>query len=179
MATLLYRCVLAACVLIWVTGCSAKSTRNCNASLVQASHCIADDLENNLTEPIYPDEPLLVASFVDVNNLEQSSSFGRIISEQIASQFAQNGYNIIEMKLRQDSVYIQEGKGEFLLSRDLQEIGKSHNSPAVLVGTYAEGHNVIYVSARIVRTADSQVIASYDTFIKMSPFSMRKLLRDN
>lgn len=180
MANLLSRCILVACVLVWVTGCSAKSNTLHEGSrgLVSASYHMADALENNLKHRISPNESLLVASFVNVNNLEQSSTFGRIISEQIASRFAQNGYKIIEMKLRQKSVFIEEGKGEFLLSRDLREIGESHGSPAVVVGTYAQGYNSIYVSARIVRTSDSEVIASCDYSMTMSPIDMHILLRD-
>lgn len=180
MANLFCRCILAVCVLVWITGCSAKSNivQYENRNLVSASYHIADALENNLKLRISPNESLLVASFVNVNNLEQSSTFGRIVSEQIASRFAQNGYKIIEMKLRQKSIFIEKEKGEFLLSRDLREVGESHNSPAVVVGTYAQGYNSIYVSARIVRTSDSEVIASCDYAITMSPISMRYLLRD-
>ena len=103
LANLFCRCILAVCVLVWITGCSAKSNivQYENRNLVSASYHIADALENNLKLRISPNESLLVASFVNVNNLEQSSTFGRIVSEQIASRFAQNGYKIIEMKLRQ------------------------------------------------------------------------------
>jgi TolB-like protein len=139
---------------------------------------MADMLEHNLMQPISLNQPILVASFVDVNRLEQSSTFGHIISEQIGSRFAQKGYKIIEMKLRQDSVFFKKEKGEFLLSRDCLDLSKEYNSSAVIVGTYGEGYKTLYVSARIVRVSDSKVLASWDYGIPMNFNEIDILLRD-
>lgn len=182
MVSLISRNILAASLLILATGCSAnlKNVRTSGSgSLVATSYYIADTLENNLKHPISPNDPLLVASFVNVNRLERSSTFGRIISEQIASRFAQKGYKIIEMKLRQKSLFVQKAKGEFLLSRDLRAISKEHNCPAVIVGTYAEGYETLYVSARIVRTSDGVVIASSDYGMPIDFKAMEIILRDS
>ena len=184
MASLICRRILVACLscllIISTIGCSAN-VKNINRSsgLVAASYYIADTLENNLKQPICPNEPLLVATFVNVNNLERSSSFGRIISEQIASRFVQKGYKIIEMKLREKSLFVQQAKGEFLLSRDLRAISKEHNCPAVIVGTYAEGYKTLYVSARIVRTSDGVVVASSDYGMPVDFKAMEIILRDS
>ncbi len=105
---------------------------------------------------------LLAASFVNINHLKESSPLGRLISEQIASRMAQNGLRLLEMKLRQNSIYIKEGKGEFLLSREIKEISKSHNSDFVLVGTYTLAEKSIFISARIVNTADNVIITACD-----------------
>ena len=86
-----------------------------------------------------------MASFVNVNNLEESSSFGRIIAEQITSRFTQLGHKVIELKLRQNSIFIKEGQGEFILSRDVHELSKTYNASAVVVGTYADGGDRLYV----------------------------------
>jgi TolB-like protein len=139
---------------------------------------IADTLADNVAQGLGPEETLMVASFVNVNNLEESSSFGRIIAEQIASRFAQRGQKIIELKLRQNSIFISEGKGEFMLSRDVREISRTHNASAIVVGTYADGGDRLYVSARIVRPADSMVISSTDAGIPMQSNTMSVMLRN-
>jgi TolB-like protein len=149
-----------------------------DGNLVRVGYNMADTLADSATQPIGPSDTLIVASFVSVNNLEQSSSFGRIIAEQIASRFAQRGQRVIEMKLRQNSIFISEGKGEFMLSRDLREISRTHNASAVVVGTYADGGDRMYVSARIVRPADNIVIAAADFGIPMQPNTMGVMLRD-
>lgn len=105
---------------------------------------------------------MLSASFVNVNRLEESSTLGRMISEQISSRMAQNGFKVLEMKLRQNSVYIKEGEGEFLLSRQLKEISTSQNGDLAIVGTYALAEKTIYISARIVNAGDNTIITGYD-----------------
>jgi TolB-like protein len=82
------------------------------------------------------------------------------------------------MKLRQNSIFISEGKGEFMLSRDLREISRTHGASAVVVGTYADGGDRMYVSARIVRPADNVVIAATDVGVPMQPNTVSVMLRD-
>ena len=108
------------------------------------------------------DESILAASFVNIDDLTKSSTLGRIVSEQIASRLAQHGFKIIEVKLRQESVFIKEGKGEFLLSREVRSLGETRGAHAVLVGTYAVSKDFIFVSARVVRTEDNSVVMGYD-----------------
>jgi TolB-like protein len=149
-----------------------------DGNLVAVGYSMADKLADNVAQAIEPSDTLIVASFVNVNNLEESSSFGRIIAEQIASRFAQRGQKIIELKLRQNSIFISEGKGEFMLSRDLREISRTHNASAVVVGTYADGGDRLYVSARIVRPTDNIVISATDFGIPMQPNTMSVMLRN-
>ena len=175
----LYLLTILVCIIL--AGCAGVQKYNKiygSNNLIYASYSMADELESHLKDLISTDEPLLVASFVNINRLDQSSAFGRIVSEQIASRFAQNGYKIIEMKLRDRSVYIKEAKGEFLLSRDLKAISKMHNASVVIVGTYAEGYDTVYVSARMVLTSNSEVVSSSDRAIRMDFASMKALLRD-
>ena len=133
------------------------------SNVLESSYYAADNLSKGLRfRNFAPDMPILAASFVNIDNLEQSSTLGRTISEQIASRLAQQGFKIIETKLRQGSIFIQKGKGEFLLSRDLLNLSINQGAQGVLVGTYAVSEYFIFVSARIVRTEDSSVITGYD-----------------
>lgn len=155
-------------VAIALIGCAQPKTsvnntsyqRNGEPNLVQVSHVIVSELENNLKAPISSDDTIIVASFVDVNNLNESSTFGRIMAEQVGSRLAQKGYKVIEMKLRQNSVFVQQEMGEFLLSRDLKDISRNHNASAVVVGTYGNSKNKVYVSVRIVDPKNSVILAS-------------------
>jgi TolB-like protein len=163
-------------LLLVLTSCAARKTEplrvEWNGDLVSSSYAIADCLEARLTQNLRRDDPIIVASFVNVNDLENSSTLGRIVAEQIASRFAQKNYHVIEMKLRRKSVFIQEGKGEYLLSRDIKELSSDHQAGAVIVGTYAKGFDRLYLSARIVRPTDNVVIAACDSGL---PMSFRKL----
>ena len=157
----------------------AKNPYELGSDYVEAGYAIANDLDANLRLPLSKDQPIIVASFVNVNNLSESSSFGRMIAEHVGSRLSQRGYKIVELKLRQSSIFMQEGKGEFMLRRDVKEISRMHNAAAVVVGTYASVrssaarhstvHEKIYISSRIVRSDDSTIISSCDYSVQNTP----------
>lgn len=153
--------------------------QNDSPDLVYISYQIVDKLESDLKSPIAPDDTIIVASFVDINNLTVSSTFGRIMAEQVGSRFAQKGYKVVEMKLRDKSVFIEEGKGEFLLSRNLKDISKNHNASAVIVGTYGCSRDKIYVSIRIINPGDNVVLTSCDYGIPADLIQQYYLTRNN
>ncbi len=146
-------------------------------SLLGSSYHAADILAKAVDDnPELREKPMLAASLVSIDDLGVSSTFGRLVSEQIASRLAQRGLPIKEMKLRQDSVFIQRGQGEFLLSRELKNIGNDHDASAVLVGTYAVTEHLVFVSVRLVRTGDNTVLAGHDYQVLVSD-TVHALLR--
>jgi curli biogenesis system outer membrane secretion channel CsgG len=105
--------------------------------------------------------PVLVATIVNVNDLSRSAPLGRTLSEQYASHMAATGFNVKEVKLRGD-VFVKEGTGELLLSREIKDIARNHNASLVLVGTYSAAASYTYVSLKLVRTEDSRIVRGYD-----------------
>jgi TolB-like protein len=170
---------------IFLTSCSHRTAQipksnGWDGDIVVASYHITNNLENNLKAPISPEDSIIVASFVDVSDLNKSSPFGRIMAEQIGSRLSQKGYKVIEMKLRQSSIFVDsENRGEFLLSRNLQDISRNHNASAVVVGTYAQGYERIYVTARIINPQTSVILTSYDYELHFPDYKqMNVLMRD-
>ncbi|HIJ83028.1 MAG: hypothetical protein HW380_1524 [Magnetococcales bacterium] len=147
-----------------LAGCAIESYR---PSLIEFTYPAADQLVFNLgrgidqqLNPLRMDRPLLVASFVELDRLEKTSTFGRLVAEQMASRLTQKGFSLIELKLR-EQLYIQSGAGEFALSRELQKISRERDAQALLVGTYSQVNDFVYVSAKIVRS-DGHVYAAHD-----------------
>lgn len=105
--------------------------------------------------------PFIVATLVNIDQLEQSSTLGRLISEQVASRMTQLGYGVLELKVR-NGIYMKRNEGELLLTREIKEVATTHNAQAVVVGTYAESSNLVYVNLKIVNPASSVVLAAYD-----------------
>ena len=139
-----------------------------DANLIDKNYGAADALLMKATWLKERREPLLAATFVDINNLEMSSGLGRVIGEQIGSRFAQQGFTVIEIKMR-NNIFVREGSGEFALSRSVKEISQSHNAAAVIAGTYAVGRQSVFVNARLIRATDNLVLASYDYVLPMGP----------
>lgn len=114
---------------------------------------------------VAPGERVLVTTLVNVDDLEQSSSFGRIVAEQAASRLVQLGYVVPEIRLR-SRFAIRESTGELGLSRDLRQIkpditGRT-TANAVVTGTYAVGGQQIYVNLRMIDLTTNAVISAVD-----------------
>lgn len=105
--------------------------------------------------------PFIVATLVNIDQLEQSSTLGRLISEQVASRMSQLGYGVLELKVR-NGVYMKRNEGELLLTREIKEVASTHNAQAVIVGTYAESSNMVYVNLKVVNPASNLILAAYD-----------------
>ncbi len=130
----------------------------------------ADVLEYNLTTDISRTLPIMFSSFVDLSNLQSTSILGRMLGEQIGSRFSQHGYNVIEMRLRTNSLQITPKTGELALSRDMEHIRNSWDAQAVITGTYHIFEDKAVVSARIVSTVDNSIISSHDFSFKLDRY---------
>lgn len=184
------RSVLAACIvflLVSATGCQtpgAPAPRNWNplfdplppdVDLSRHTRFVVERLVANTQQRINRRDPILVATVANVDNLETSSTFGRILSEHIASQLAQLGYNVSEVKLR-NSFLVRNKAGEFMISRDLKNLKWAKSAQAVVTGTYGAGNSVVFVSLRVVRFSDSRIIGSHDYSLPIG-LNTRYLLR--
>ncbi len=105
--------------------------------------------------------PFIVATLANIDQLEQSSTLGRTISEQIASRMTQTGHSVVELKVR-NGVYMKRNEGEFLLTREIREVATSHKAQAVVIGTYAESAMFIHVNLKLVDPATSIILAAHD-----------------
>ena len=133
-----------------------------NNPLISSSYAAADRLLTPAAkrELLNKDRRVLVASWVDVNQVSRSSIFGKMMAEQMASRLVQQGVGVMEVKLR-TSMFITEKGGEMLLSREIREISQLHNAEAVVVGTYADaGSAGVYVTVKLVRAIDGLVISA-------------------
>ena len=111
--------------------------------------------------PLDAQQPLLVATLVNVDRLNESSRLGRIFSEQLAGRLVQRGLRVSEVKLR-EALVLNRDQGELFLSREAREVSQSQNAQAVLVGTYAVSSAVVYVSLKLVIPSGNQVVSAYN-----------------
>ena len=171
-ATIFQRLVLVITLSGLLTGCSSfnctklQGVLGTEQNLITLATQITDNLTQKAFPPLLPGEPelpILVTTFVNNDNLKETSRFGRILQEHIASRLVQTNYTVKEIKLRQ-TLLMQEQSGETMLSRDTQKIDpkQSLTSQAILVGTYSYTDRVMSISARLVNPKDRNIISSYD-----------------
>ena len=134
------------------------------SDLLSLNYQAADQLLSQVN--LDPQFPLLVATLVHVDRLQESSRLGRIAAEQIAGRIVQRGLRVTEVKLRENLV-LQRDQGVLLLSRELREVSQSQDAQAVLVGTYAPSATQVYVSLKLVAPEGNVVMAAQDYALPM------------
>lgn len=167
--------IVAVLLALSLSGCASSSGNDApqfqpvqDSDLVTSNYSAAEALLKQVPWIKEHRQPLLTGTFADISALETSSPLGRMVAEQIASRFAQEGFTVVEMRLRQN-VFIQQNNGEFVLSREVRNLSRAHDAQAVIAGTYAVGRQNVYVSARLVRAADNLVLASHDYSLPLGP----------
>ena len=167
--------LMLSCIILPLSSCVKwQGALGMDTNLPKAVFKAVDKLLQNNQIHLAPDTSFLVASLVNINNLEQSSTFGRTLAEYIKSCLVQHGYTTSEIKLRQ-SLFIKEQSGEFLLSRDINEIGDKYNAQVVIVGSYSIGKYVVYVSLRLVETESNTILSATEFEIPLGA-EVKKLL---
>lgn len=103
--------------------------------------------------------PIGVTTFVNVDDLYNTSTFGRMYSEQLMSELAMRGFDVIELR-HADALQFMSGRGEFALSRDMGSIRRSRELGGVVVGTYVVSPVRVYVNARMIDPSTSIVLSA-------------------
>lgn len=163
------RNIIALLSVVTLAACATGPTYQAaeTSEFTQANYTAVDKLVTTTLVPIDKNVPMLIATVVNIDSLNRSSRFGRLISEQVASRLTQSGYNVVEMKLR-NNVYIQEGAGELLLSRDVRDLSKNYNAQVVVVGNYAVAAGYVYLTLKAVTVADNRIVGAVNYLLPLT-----------
>ena len=99
----------------------------------------------------------LPASFVNQDDLERSSSFGRLVAEQMFHEFARRGVAVREYRAL-PVVETRPGDGDFALTRDPARLAEPPAGALVVAGTYYHDDCNVFVNARVYRATDHLVL---------------------
>lgn len=99
----------------------------------------------------------LPASFVNQDNLERSSSFGRLVAEQMFHEFSRRGVAVREYRAL-PVLETRPGDGDFALTRDPQRLAELPAGALVVAGTYYHDDLSVFVNARVYRATDHLVL---------------------
>lgn len=138
---------------------------------------VAEDMQKNVTtqnnlestisslatqmmqnQKISTDKPVLITSFVRLDQLKETSEFGRVVGESLINELSNRGFNVIEYR-GQMAVSIND-KGEYFISRKPHEIKNTIPNTYIVVGTYSRQAGKIILNARIIDNISGKVITS-------------------
>lgn len=103
--------------------------------------------------------PIGVTTFVNLDDLRTTSSFGRVCGEQLMSELTMRGYDVIELR-HSDALQLLSNNGEFALSRDISQVRRERDLGGVIVGTYVVSPVRVYLNARLIDPSTSKVLSA-------------------
>jgi TolB-like protein len=103
---------------------------------------------------------IILTTFVNLNDLEQTNSFGRIVSESMFNELHVRGFRVTDFR-GQAAVNVN-ARGEFHITRDVDKLkDQISETEYILVGTYAAFENQsLLVNARIMDSVSGEIISS-------------------
>lgn len=117
---------------------------------------LADQLLATLPNDCLTGLVALPTSFVNLDNFQQSSTFGRLVGESLIYEFNQRSFPVREYRLP-GYIAMRAEQGDFALARQ-GLVNAQEKWAALLLGTYYRDKDAVFVNARLVRAADGMVL---------------------
>ncbi len=103
-------------------------------------------------------KPVLITSFVRLDNFKKTTEFGRIVSESMINELSNRGFNIIEYR-GQMAVSVNE-RGEYFITRNPYKLKDEIPNTYVVVGTYSRQFGKVMLNARVIDNITGKIISS-------------------
>ena len=103
-------------------------------------------------------KPLIVTSFVRLDQFKTTSEFGRVVGESMIDELSNRGFNLIEFR-GQMAISIND-EGEYFISRKPHELKNKIPNTYVVVGTYSRLSGKIMLNARVIDNITGKIITS-------------------
>jgi len=94
-------------------------------------------------------QDIIVTTFADVNDLGHTSPFGRTLQEAVMNVLIRNGFHVKEVRGTK-ALNVSPRGGEFILSREPEELPAHVTSQLILTGTISETPTTLIVNVRIM-----------------------------
>ncbi len=131
---------------------------NMGGYINEVSQAMADQLIRNTDITQFSDNPVAITSFVNLENFDETSRLSEIIVENMMHELQVRGHKVIDFKMMP---YIRvTPDGDFVRSRDVDELMAKHNINIVLSGTYVYHNDGLVVNARMMEFDTGVVVSS-------------------
>lgn len=134
---------------------------------------LAEQLISGIQDQSLRNSVALPVSFVHQDDFDQTSSFGRFISEQLFHEFNQRGFPVREYRL--SGAVRMRNEGEFLLSRAAGSVSARDADSVFVVGTYYADSQAVFINARLVRGGNGRVLRTAQLVLASNGLTRRML----
>lgn len=103
-------------------------------------------------------ERIILTSMVNLDNLQETSAFGRTLTEALSTCLFRYGFQVAEVRKAQ-AVFIRDQEGELLLSRDAAQLAKGQQVQSIVSGTYSLTPTTVIVNVRLLAAGSQDVLS--------------------
>ena len=134
------------------------STNEVYFTINDAILSLANQLSKNNTLSPKDTGTITVTSFVDLQQLNKTSQFGRVIGESLFSELFVRGFNVSDFR-GQNAITIN-ANGEFYITRNITMLQSEVSNTYILVGTYSKIDQNVIINARILDNKTGKIVSS-------------------
>jgi TolB-like protein len=134
------------------------STNEVYFTINDAILSLANQLSKNNTLSQKDTGTITVTSFVDLQQLNKTSQFGRVIGESLFSELFVRGFNVSDFR-GQNAITIN-ANGEFYITRNITMLQSEVSNTYILVGTYSKIDQNVIINARILDNKTGKIVSS-------------------
>lgn len=161
-------------------GCCTPPCVNVNENrqshtIDQFMDCLLTDLMNHFLDQrmitddeLKRDQRFLYSAFVDESNYNETTPFGRLLGDALASRIQNLGFKVVEIRLSK-AIRIHKQFGVVALSQDIKQLMDEHRASFVATGSYTMTPEGVYVSAKIIGKTSQVIYASASKWLPRSP----------
>lgn len=131
-----------------------------DGTLLDASNRVAETLSCMLKKRGGEQGLILVAALTKLDDMADTSPFGRLVSQQISSRLGTLGHNVVEARLRKNYSISVKGGEQLLTQIPTDMRTETYPTWAALVGNYSLTRDYVFVSTRVVRMEDGVILAA-------------------
>ncbi len=150
-----------------VTGIVPKTSYQKSGTDRFGTQYLAKEIFNNLRTPAVINSPTIVTSFVDLNELEKTSVFGRLMAEKLLDELSRRGFQVIEVRRAQD-LFIKKSVGEMILTREISELASVTKARTVLAGTYVATSKAVIINARLIDIKSPEILSTVSYEVELT-----------
>jgi hypothetical protein len=132
---------------------------------------LAGMLNDSLRKPALKNKEIGILSFANLNHLEEVEPLGRYLQENLSHVLFQLGFRVLEIRLG-NHIYFTPAVGELNLTRlkDNLKNTKFEEIKSIIVGTYIDAGDYIYVNSKLIELENSNVRASGEIRIRKGEY---------
>nr|MDA3832114.1 FlgO family outer membrane protein [Spirochaetales bacterium] len=103
-------------------------------------------------------ERIILTSMVNLENLYETSAFGRTMTESLSTILFKYGFRVAEIR-KTPSVFIRNQHGEMVLSRDVALLAENQAVHGVISGTYSLTPTTVIINVRLLDATSQEVLS--------------------